>query len=473
MPPPKSPPIPHAFHGRLAPIAQLASRVRQRLGSDGVRYAARRNTRARSRHNPAHWLSAWDRGDGASWPAQSVAGIVDFADVKLAIDRCEITAAGHLWLDGWALKRPGAGLKLEASHCTIDWQGTFATARPDVVQALELSLVGREAEAGINVGIQVLAHVKDYVPGRSRLALTDRDDNAQPSFVMPVVPQIERSGSMWHSVYDAMRHRALRDMAYLEASVRLLKDLRQADWRERSAAVCGALDDAVPEGAGLKILVLARLHPNVAYLNLHLLAAACRQPADFVVCSMGQAAVQRANEYRHQVATIGAHTVGFVNAEIGTPSCELIEQFARSCQRRGCPGLLVYDDVAVAGAMGSLAAALGRDTVRPTAWPRRFPHAGPTRPAFTEPLDPGDGAGPYWRSAQAMVHGGLGAVLFDGGHIEIPAIPPFEGRGAGLEYLLKSALPEAELAGEAMLDLLDPAGQREAQRLDMLMLLAS
>jgi hypothetical protein len=107
------------------------------------------------------------------------------------------------------------------------------------------------------------------------------------------------------------------------------------------------------------------------------------------------------------------------------------------------------------------------------AWPRRFPHATPSEPAFVEPLAANDGAGPYWRSARAMTLGGIGAVLFDPGNLELPAIPPFEGRGFGLEYLLRSVLADARLSDEAMLDLVDPAGTREAQGLDMLMLLAS
>ena len=57
--------------------------------------------------------------------------------------------------------------------------------------------------------------------------------------------------------------------------------------------------------------------------------------------------------------------------------------------------------------------------------------------------------------------------------LELPVIPPFEGRGFALEYLLKSALADASLADETMLDLVDPAATREAQGLDMLMLLAS
>jgi hypothetical protein len=129
----------------------------------------------------------------------------------------------------------------------------------------------------------------------------------------------------------------LRDVAYLDTSVRLLRELRKVDWRERSKAICRSIDEAMPDAPGLKILLLSRLHPNVAYVNLHLLAAARPQPASFIVCSMGQQAIQRANEYRSEFRAIGAHDVGFVNAEIGTPSCELIEQFALSCQRRGAP----------------------------------------------------------------------------------------------------------------------------------------
>jgi hypothetical protein len=107
------------------------------------------------------------------------------------------------------------------------------------------------------------------------------------------------------------------------------------------------------------------------------------------------------------------------------------------------------------------------------AWPRQFPHATPSEPAFVEPLAANDSAGPYWRSARAMALGGIGAVLFDPGNLELPAIPPFEGRGFGLEYLLRSVLTDARLSDETMLDLVDPAGTREAQGLDMLMLLAS
>jgi hypothetical protein len=99
-------------------------------------------------------------------------------------------------------RHPG-GLALEADRCTVAWQSTFVTSRPDVVQALQLSLAGRDA----NVGYQVLARIEDYVPGRSRLALTSGSDGAAAGLVVPVVPQVERSGSMWHSVYDAMRQR--------------------------------------------------------------------------------------------------------------------------------------------------------------------------------------------------------------------------------------------------------------------------
>jgi len=131
--------------------------------------------------------------------------------------------------------------------------------------------------------------------------------------------------------------------------------------------------------------------------------------------------------------------------------------------------------------MGSLGEALGNKTGGKTggdinatiAWPRRLPHTGPEAVPFAEPLAADDRAGPYWRSARAMEHGGLGALLFESAGLDIPSIPPFEGRGYGLEYLLTSALPGLELAGDTMLDLVDPAGQREAQRLDMLMLLAS
>jgi hypothetical protein len=431
------------------------------------RHVARRKSRPGVRHDPDSWRSAWQRRDGADWPAEPVTGIIESAGARLVIDRCEITSEGHLWLDGWALGHPT--LALEADRCTVAWQSAFVTSRPDVVQALQLSLAGRDA----NVGYQILARIEDYVPGRSRLALTSGSDGAAARLVVPVVPQVERSGSMWHSVYDAMRQRALRDVAYLDTSVRLLRELRKVDWRERSKAICRSIDETMPDAPGLKILLLSRLHPNVAYVNLHLLAAARPQPASFIVCSMGQQAIQRANEYRSEFRAIGAHDVGFVNAEIGTPSCELIEQFALSCQRRGSPGLIVYDDVAVAGAMGSLAQALRHEKTPVMAWPRRFPHATPSEPAFVEPLAANDGAGPYWRSARAMTLGGIGAVLFDPGNLELPAIPPFEGRGFGLEYLLRSVLADARLSDEAMLDLVDPAGTREAQGLDMLMLLAS
>lgn len=434
-----------------------------------VRYASRRKRRARSTIDPVAWRDAWERRDGANWPTDHVTGIIETAGIKLVLDRCEITRGGHLWLDGWALSPEPLSFELEADQCTIEWQATFATSRPDVVQTLQLSLAGGDEQ----LGFQVLARIADHVPGRSRLALTAREDGAQAKLVVPAVPQIERSGSLWHSVYDAMRQRGPRDVDYMETSVKLLKELRKVDWRERSAAICRAIDDAMPDGSGLKILVLSRLHPNVAYLNLTLLASACLQPAEFIVCSMGQAAIQRANEYRTHFATIGAHGVHFVSAEIGTPSCELIEQFALSCRRRRSPGLIVYDDVAVASAMGSLAAALRRETTGATAWPRQFPQAGPRELAFAEPLAANDGAGPYWRSAKAMEQGGLGALLFDSTGIEIPPLPPFEGRGYALEYLVASALPTAALSHEAMLDLIDPASQREAQGLDMLMLLAS
>lgn len=414
----------------------------------------------------------WEGRNGASWPAAPVTGIIEAGGVRLVIDRCEITSGGHLWLDGWVLGIAPETIRLEADHCAIEWQATFATPRPDVVQELQLSLVGREA----HVGVQVLARIVDHAPGRSRLALTVGEAGAA-TLVVPAVPQIERSSIMWQSVYDAMRHRGQRDVAYLETSVGLLRELRKVDWRERNAGICRAIDEAMGDGERLKVLVLSRVHPNVAYLNLNMLAAARNQPAEFIVCSMGQTAVQRANEYRTNFSTIGAHDVRFVSAEAATPSCELIEQFMRSCQSRGAPGLIVYDDVAVAGAMGSLAEALagrtGGDTNATIAWPRRFPHAGPDAVPFAEPLAADDRAGPYWRSARSMEHGGLGALLFESAGLDIPSIPPFEGRGYGLEYLLTSALAGAELAGDTMLDLVDPAGQREAQGLDMLMLLAS
>jgi hypothetical protein len=291
--------------------------------------------------------------------------------------------------------------------------------------------------------------------------------------VVPAVPQIERSGSLWHSVYDTMRRRGPRDVDYLETSVRLLKELRKIDWRERSAAICRSIEDAMPEGPGLKILVLSRVHPNVAYLNLNLLAAACLQPAEFILCSMGQAAIQRVNEYRNHLATIGAHKVNFVSAEIGTPSCELIEQFAHSCRQRRSAGLVVYDDVAVASAMASLTVALSGASLQATAWPRQFPKGERREIPFAVPLAANDGAGPYWRSAKALEQGGLGALLFDPTVIEIPPLPPFEGRGHALEFLVSTVLPGAALSPETMLDLIDPASQREAQGLDTLMLLAS
>lgn len=469
-----------AHHARFAPVARLARSVRRQLGPGGLsvwllkaalRHSARRKTRTRSRQDPDAWLNAW-QGKGASWPAEPVTGIIEAGGIRLVIDRCEITGGGHLWLDGWVVGTAPEAIRLEADQCAIEWQATFATPRPDVVQTLQLSLVGREA----HVGVQVLARIADHVPGRSRLALTAGEAGAA-ALVVPAVPQIERNSIMWQSVYDAMRHRGQRDVAYLETSVGLLRELRKVDWRERNAGICRAIDEAMGDGERLKILVLSRVHPNVAYLNLNMLAAARGQPAEFIVCSMGQTAIQRANEYRTNFSKIGDHDVRFVSAEAATPSCELIEQFMRSCQNRGAPGLIIYDDVAVAGAMGSLGEALAGnkagDTKATIAWPRRFPHAGPDAVPFAEPLAADDRAGPYWRSARAMEHGGLGALLFESAGLDIPSIPPFEGRGYGLEYLLTSALPGAELAGDTMLDLVDPAGQREAQGLDMLMLLAS
>jgi hypothetical protein len=461
----------------LAPVTRLAGTVRRRLGSGGlsvwllkaaVRYASSRKTRARNPHDPDAWRRAWSDGGGKDWPAEPVTGIVEFFNGKLVVDRCEMTSAGHLWLDGWALGQDAATFKLEAAGCAIERQATFATARPDVVQAMQLSLVGREA----HVGVQVLARIADFVPGRSRLALVG-GDGAAPRLLIPVVPHMERSGSMWHAVYDAMRHRGQRDLAYLETSVGMLKDLRKLDWRERNAAICRSIDETMTQSSALKVLVLSRLHPTVAYLNLNLLASSLPRPSEFIVCSMGQAAIQRANEYRAQLATIGDHAVGFVSAEAGTPSSELIEQFARSCRRRGWPGLIVYDDVAVSGAMASLAEAFRSENVPTIAWPRHFPISGRASIPFAEPLAENDGPGPYWRSAQAMEHGGLGALLFDPRDIEIPSIPPFEGRGYGLEFLLKSALPDARVSNEPMLDLVEPASQREAQKLDLLMLLAT
>ena len=414
----------------------------------------------------------WEGRNGASWPTEPIAGIIESGDTRLVIDRCEITSGGHLWLDGWVVGTAPEAFRLEADGCAIEWQATFATPRPDVVQTLKLSLVGRDA----HVGVQVLARISDHAPGRSRLALTAGEAGAA-KLVVPAVPQVERSSIMWQSVYDAMRHRGQRDVAYLETSVGLLRDLRKVDWRERNAGICRAIDEAMGDGGRLKVLVLSRVHPNVAYLNLNMLAAARGEPAEFIVCSMGQTAIQRANEYRTNFANIGAHDVRFVSAEAATPSSELIEQFMRSCQSRGAPGLVVYDDVAVAGAMGSLVEALGGKTGGASsatiAWPRRFPPAGSEAVPFAEPLAANDGPGPYWRSARTMEHGGLGALLFESANLDIPSIPPFEGRGYGLEYLLTSALPGAELAGDTMLDLVDPAGQREAQALDMLMLLAS
>jgi hypothetical protein len=434
-----------------------------------VRHASGKKFRLRRRHGPEVWRRMWEQGDVKNWPSEPITGIVDSAGVKLVIDRSEITSSGHLLLDGWALAPETAAIQLEAVRCTIEWQAKFATSRPDVLQALQLSLVGRDAQ----VGVQILARIADYVPGRSRVALTIRAGAAAPRLIVPVVPEIERSGSMWQSVYDTMRHRGTRDVAYLDTSVRLLTELRKADWHERSAAICRNIDKELPESTSLKVLVLSRLHPNIAYLNLNLLAAARHQPADFLVCSMGQQAIQRANEYRTHFAAIGNHAARFVNAEIGTPSCELIEQFVLSCQRRGSPGLIVYDDVAVASAMASLSQALRQETTYAVAWPRQFPQTGPVKPPFAEPLAANDGPGPYWRSAMAMEQGAIGALLFDPTRISVPPIPPFEGRGYGLEYLFKSALAEASLSGETMIDLLDPAGQREAQGIDMLMLLAS
>jgi hypothetical protein len=351
----------------------------------------------------------------------------------------------------------------------VAWQSTFATARPDVVQALQLSPGARDA----NVGFQLLARMADYVPGRSRRALSVHDGGGRIKLVIPATPQVERSGNIWHSVYDTMLQRGPRDVAYLEASVKLLREVRKADWRERSAAICRSIEEAMSEVASLKVLVLSRHHPNIAYLNLNLLAAASIQPTEFVVCSMGQQAIHRANEYSTTYATIGVHSAHFVSAEIGTPSSEIIEQFALSCRRRRCPCLIVHDDVAVASAMGSLASALGGKTIGPTPWPRLFPRTGPAQPPHAEPLARDDGAGPYWRSARDLEQTALGAILFDPTDMDILPIPPFEGRGFGLEYLLGKLVPGAVLSSETMIDMVEPSGQREAQGLDMLMLLAS
>ena len=434
-----------------------------------VRRAAGKKSHTPSPHDPEAWRAAWERGGAAGWPTETVTGIIEWGDIRIAIDRSEITAAGHLWLDGWALGPTSQTFQLAADRCSVAWQSTFATARPDVVQALHLSPGTRDA----NVGFQILARIADYTPGRSRLALTVGDGGRQTKLVVPVAPRIERSGSVWHSVYDTMRQRGPRDVAYLEAFVRLLKEVRKADWRERSAAICRSIEQKLSQVAGLKILVLSRHHPNVAYLNLNLLAAASVQPTEFVVCSMGQQATQRASEYSAAYAAIGVHSTRFVSAEIGTPSSEIIEQFALSCRRRRSPCLIVHDDVAVASAMGSLTSALGGKTLRPTAWPRLFPQAGPAQPLFVVPLAREDGPGPYWRSAHSLEQTALGAVLFDPTDMDIPPIPPFEGRGFGLEYLLGTALPEAVLSSETMIDMVEPSGQREAQGLDMLMLLAS
>ena len=462
---------------RLAPVVQLAGKIRRHLGTDGlsvwllkmaVRHARGRKTRTHSPHEPDAWRAAWERGGVAGWPTEPVTGIIEWGDIRLAMDRSEITAAGHLWLDGWALGPASQSFELAADRCSVAWQSTVATARPDVAQALQLSPDTRDA----NAGFQLLARIADYAPGRSRLALTVRDGGGQIKLVIPVAPHIERSGSLWHSVYDTMRQRGPRDVAYLETSVRLLKEVRKADWRERSAAICRSIDEAMSEVAGLKVLVLSRHHPNVAYLNLNLLAGASSQPAEFVVCSMGQQAIQRASEYSAAHAAIGVHAARFVSAEIGTPSSEIIEQFALSCRRRRCPCLIVHDDVAVTGAMGSLASALGDTTLRPTAWPRLFPRSGPAQPVFAVPLGMEDGPGPYWRSAHGLEQTALGALLFDPTDMDIPPIPPFEGRGFGLEYLRGTALTEALLSSDTMIDMVEPSGQREAQGLDMLMLLA-
>ncbi len=467
-------------HARLAHLAKLAGKARRHLGADGlslwllkmaVRNAAGKKSRTPSPHDPDAWRAAWESGGAAGWPTETVTGIIKWRDTRLAIDRSEVTAGGHLWLDGWALGPTSQSFQLAADRCSVAWQSTFATARPDVVQALQLSPGAHDA----NVGFQLLARIADYVPGRSRLALTVQDGDGQTTLVVPVAPQIERSGSVWHSVYDAMRQRGPRDVAYLETSVRLLTELRKADWRERSAAICRSIEEALSEVVGLKMLVLSRHHPNVAYLNLNLLAAAAAassQPAEFVVCSMGQQAIQRAKEYCAAHASIGVHAARFVSAEIGTPSSEIIEQFALSCRRRHCPCLIVHDDVAVASAMGSLTSALGEQPLRPTAWPRLFPGAGPAQPLFAVPLASEDGAGPYWQSAHGLERTALGAMLFDPTDLDIPSIPPFEERGFGLEYLLETALPDAIRSSEMMIDMVEPSRLRDAQGLDMLMLLA-
>lgn len=471
---------PAADHARFGPPSRLLRNLRRRLSPDPIvvwllKRALRRQAKERYRRHtnidPLAWREMWKSGDIHSWPTEMVTGVFDAGEAKIAIDRCEITSEGHLWIEGWTTADIRTSFEVAGRGCTILWQSACRTPRKDVIEALKLSLRGREAE----VGFEIIAKVADQSAGKGHLALCGREGGGELRFITPLVPQLEWAGSLWHTFYQRLGDRPPRSVPFLQCGLRLLKEVRKADWRERARPARQAIDDQMPGRSALKVLLLSRNEPNVAYLNLHLLAAALDAAADFTLCSIGPKAIHRASEYGPNLSSVHHHRLAFVSAEAGTPSSELIECFAASAARRGCPALIVNDDVSVAGAIRTIAESAARTKdgglLAARIWPRQIRPSAPPELPFLHPLASRGGLGPYWRLAADLLDRGVGAVLFDPARSGVPDIPPFEGRGHGLEYLSRTVLKEAMTAAETLIDLLDSASQGEATTLDLLMLI--
>ena len=467
-----------AEYARVSPATRLGRTLRRGISFDTglwwlvktlVSHSSARKLRRRQVFDPALWREMWDKRELAGWPTEHVRGILRFAGVEFVIDRADMSPDGLMWIDGWATAPTETSFRLQVDGGEVLWQSAFRTQRRDVIETLKLSLSGTEA----NIGFQLLAKIANHSPASSRLALIV-ETPAGPRFAVPVIAREEHKASFWHSLYEEMRYRGPRNIEYLDTSVKVLKEIRKADWRERARGVCESIEQQMTVRPVLKVLLLSRHQPHSAHVNLIQLAAVFNQSADFIVCWIGQPAAHRASEFSPHFAERHGHTVACITADTGTPSSELIEQFLASCERRQVPALIVYDDVAVAGAaqsVGEAVSSMAAAQSRAVVWRRQFAgSAGTELPFVRVPTSPDD-LGPYWTMTRQMTHGALGALLVRP-RGALTDIPPFEGRGFALEYLGTATLGEAAVAGPPMLDLVEPAGQSEALTLDALMLIS-
>lgn len=463
---------------RASPATRLGRTLRRGISFDSglwwlvkalVSHFSARKLRRRQVFDPSLWREVWEKRDLARWPTEHIHGILSFAGVDFVLDRAEMSPGGLVWIDGWTRAPAGTSFRLEADSGEVTWQSVFRTQRRDVIETLKLSLSGAEA----NIGFQLLAKLASVSPPPSNLALIV-EVLAGPHFAVPVTTREEHRASFWHSLYEEMRYRGPRTVDYLDASVKILREIRKADWRERAQAVRQSIEQRMTARPVLKVLLLSRHQPHSAYVNLTQLAAALDRSADFIVCSIGQAAASRADEVCPDFAERHGHTIALIPAETGMPSSELIEQFLASCERRQVPALIVYDDVAVAGATYSVRdaiAAMAAERSDAILWRREAPGSAASGLPFVRTPTSPDDLGPYWTMTRQLTHGALGAALIQPGRV-LSDIPPFEGRGLALEYLARTAFGEAAVASTPMLDLVEHGGQSGTLALDTLMLMS-